>query len=119
MSNDAEQEAIQTIAECVDVLQHLKQGNDKFLTIDSRGAELARVARQALYLLNQGAPLMPQVEEEWAMVLKQAHGLEDRAFFFFLVESITLGLKLYQHPEIGVSLLTRNDEDSHAAEDQS
>lgn len=116
--SDLDKDAALTMAECVVRLQQLRQQNEKWFSVDHRVPDMARVCRQVLCLMKHDCPVVPEVREAWSDLLVHAMNHDDSVFFFFLVESITLGLKLYQHPDIGVSLLTRTDGDSNAATNQ-
>lgn len=119
--SETTEDAKRTVAECVVTLQQLAQRKETALNINSRGASLVRALQNALLLMRQQGPLLPHVQVEWNYAFEMCFREGDRATLMFIVEALTLGLNLYQNPDIGISLITPNEDsndDDDTAQDQ-
>lgn len=73
-------------------------------------SKLSRLAGQVRYMLLHGGPMLPQVQNDWAIQLDMMHHDNEHDALILFQNALVIASKLYQHPEIAISLHHVNED---------
>lgn len=104
MTRETTRDAVATIAQCLTDVAGLSRDDKTEAAIAFHGASLARVIGQVRWLMQQGAPMLPDVKQSWDVAIDTAFNCNDEAFLALLQNGLVMALKQYQHPEIAIGL---------------
>lgn len=116
MPDDVLQDAMMTVACAAGAIQAAPKADEHSLFVAEMLPKLHRSFGQVISLLNHNLPMSDAPGQDIAYQLQRAHVGDERVALGVICNGLLIALKLYQHPEIRVSLLTH--EEANAPKDQ-